>query len=119
MKAELKRLFSNKAIRAAAIGIAALLLLLCVWLVFFGGEKSEESYRPTEEESRLCNVLERIDGVGGVTVLIGDADGVPVSAVVVFDGADSLMTRMRVAEVTAAALNIERGSVQVYPSRNN
>ncbi len=106
MKAELKKLFSNKAVRAATIGGLALLLLVAVWAVFFGSEKkSASAYQPTEAESRLCTVLERIEGA-------------PVSAVVVFEGADSLLTRMRVAEVTAAALNIARGNVQVYPSKD-
>ncbi len=35
MKAELKKLFSNKAVRAATIGGLALLLLVAVWAVFF------------------------------------------------------------------------------------
>ena len=119
MKAELKKLFSNKAVRAATIGGLALLLLVAGWAGFFGGgKKSASAYQPTEAESRLCTVLERIEGVGGVTVLINGEEGAPVSAVVVFEGADSLLTRMRVAEVTAAALNIARGNVQVYPSKD-
>ena len=76
MKAELKKLFSNKAVRAATIGGLALLLLVAVWAVFFGGEKkSASAYQPTEAESRLCTVLERIEGVGGVTVLINGEEG--------------------------------------------
>ena len=76
MKAELKKLFSNKAVRAATIGGLALLLLVAVWAVFFGSEKkSASAYQPTEAESRLCTVLERIEGVGGVTVLINGEEG--------------------------------------------
>ena len=48
--------------------------------------------------------------------MVSEKDGVPVSAIIVFDGADGFLTRMRVIEAAANALNIPPTDVLVYPS---
>ncbi|MDE6274077.1 MAG: hypothetical protein K2L87_03410 [Clostridiales bacterium] len=110
----IRKLFANKTVRLVALLLAALLLLLVIWQVFFA-EKS--SARGTEAEQKLVSILERIDGVDSVSVLIGEEDGMPVSAIVVLGGADSLMARSRVVDATAAALSIEKNKIQVYPAK--
>ena len=119
MKEGLKKLFQNKAFRVCFICIVALLLLVAVWKVFFssGKEKTASgSYQPTELESRLSQILSEIDGVGQTTVMIGEENGAPVSAIVVFKGEDGILTRMRIIEAAASALNISPNEVLVYPS---
>lgn len=118
MKETLKKILQNKTLRVISICVAALLLLFAVWRVFFKGSAEETAggYVPTELESRLSKILSGIEGVGETTVMIGEENGVPVSAIVVFNGADAILTRMRVIEATANALNIPPTEVLVYPS---
>lgn len=101
------------------ICVAALLLLFAVWKVFFGGNSSKAAsggYKPTELETRLSQILSEIEGAGQTTVMVGEENGVPVSAIVVFKGEDGILVRMRLIEATANALSIPPTDVLVYPS---
>ncbi len=118
-KTNLKELLRNKTVRIVLICLAALLLLIAVWRVFFVKDQktySVNGYVPTELELRLSALLSQIDGVGQTTVMIGEEKGSPVNAVVIFSGADGFVTRMRVIEVTANALAIDPNRVLVYPA---
>lgn len=116
---EIKKLFQNKAVRYILICVGALILLLLVWKFFFSDSAGKNgAYARTDAEERLCTLLEEIDGVKKATVMITETDGKQVGAVIVFDGTDSLLTRIRVIDVTAAALNVERGNILVYASKN-
>ncbi len=112
----IKKLLKNKTAIVIFVCIAALVLLIAVWKVFFGS--TELASHQTEEEIRLCNLLEKIEGVNNPAVMISKSDGEITGAVVVFDGADSILTRMRVLDVTTVALSIGKGNIQVYPSGN-
>lgn len=114
-----RELFKNRTAKILLLSLAAFLLLLSVWLVFFGGGKKEErksSYTPTEREARLCRLLEEVEGVGDVSAMICEEDGVPTGAIVVFGGADSILSRMRILDITARALNLNKNCIQVYPA---
>lgn len=110
---KITKFLSDKTVRAIALAVVALLLLFAVWRVFFGGETSA-SLSHTEEELRLSALLGQIDGVGEAEVMITSEDGKAVSAIVVCHGADSILTRIRVIDVTVTALGVERGNVLVY-----
>ena len=119
-KTNLKELLRNKTVRIVLICLAALLLLIAVWRVFFVKDQktySVNGYVPTELELRLSALLSQIEGVGQMTVMIGEEKGSPVNAVVIFSGADGFVTRMRVIEVTANALAIDPNRVLVYPEK--
>lgn len=115
-KVRLKKLLGSRTARIFLLCLAALLLLLAVWCVFFPSKES--AYTPTDRESRLCSLLSDVEGVKDATAMITEEDGVPVCAIVVFSGADSILTRMRVIDITAAALNLPKSKVQVYPAEN-
>ncbi|MDE5897014.1 MAG: hypothetical protein K2H43_04280, partial [Clostridia bacterium] len=118
-KEAIKRFFRNKTVRVVAVCVAALLLLIAVWRVFFAADNSVGSangYLPTEREARLSVLLSRIEGVESVTVMIGEENGAPVNAVVVVGGEDGFVMRMRVIEATANALSIDPNRVLVYPA---
>ena len=110
------KLFRNRTARIVLLLLAALILLFAAWKVFGGSAGTASSYAPTAREERLCRVLEKIEGVNGATVMIAEEEGAPVSAIVVFEGADSILTRSRILSITAAALGIEKKNVQVYPA---
>ncbi len=112
---KLKDAFKNKAVRVALIAAAALLLLFGVYKVFFG-KKTTSEYSSTPQEARLERLLERVEGVKSTTVMITEAEGAAVSAVIVFEGEDGFLTRMRLQKIAASALNIGQSAVVVYPS---
>lgn len=117
MKLDVKKLWQNKTVRIVVIALLALALLLAAWKVFYQGNKEKPSaYVPTQQETRLALLLSKIEGVGEVTVMIGEENGEAVSAIVVFDGEDEFLTRIRVIEVAANALGIDPNRVQVYPA---
>ena len=115
-----KKLFASKTVRIIALCVIALLLLLAVYLVFFRKDAAVETgtYQPTAQESRLSALLVRIEGIDRATVMIGEENGEPKSVVVVFEGVDSLITRMRIMEVASSTLRIDRGQVLVYPAQS-
>ncbi len=112
----LKKILSDKRLRVIALLLAALSLLLLVWLVFFSN-REERSYQSTAEEQKLATLLESLDGVDKVTVMVSGEEGEPTSAVVVFRGEDSLLLRNRILNASAAALNLSPKNVQVYPAK--
>ena len=118
MKESLRKLRENKTARVLLIAAVAFVLLLGCWLVF-GREQNTAptgSYAPTEQEERIAALLSEIEGIESVNVLIAEEDGVPVSVVVVFDGEDGILTRLRITQITASALNIADNREHVYPS---
>lgn len=112
-----KKLFKNKVFRMILAGVAAFLLLFAVWRVFFRKtEPASADYVPTDTEARLARLLEKIEGVEGATVMIGEEKGEAVSAVVIVRGDLGLLTRMRIVDAAANALGIARQDVLVYPA---
>ena len=72
--------------------------------------------KQTEQEARLAAVLAEVEGAGNVSVLIAQEAGSPVSAVVLFDGTDGILVRLRLTQITAQALNIAENKVLVCPA---
>lgn len=119
MKETVRKLFAGKTARILIIAGAALLLLLLCWAVFGRSEKSTATsagYTPTVEETRLSAILSQIEGAGTVNAIITEEEGVPVSAVIFFDGADGILTRLCLTQAAAASLNIAENRVLVYPA---
>ena len=114
---KLKDVTKSKIIKVALVCVLALALLLMVWRVFFKTSTTASStYEQTELEKRLSQLLTKIEGVEEATVMIGEEGGVPHSAVVIIKGDDGIMTRIRIIDATANALNIARQYVLVYPA---
>ena len=117
-KENIKNFFNNKTARTVFILIIALLLVFAVYRVFFRSEKTSPTHEATELEERLSKILSEIDGVGEVSVLVSEEEGKAVSAVIVFRGADSILTRIRVIDATSGALGINKDKVLVYPAES-
>lgn len=111
-----KKFFSNKTTKTVLVLLAALVLLFAVYKVFFPPKKNASGYAPTEQEQRLSTILSRIDGVSDATVMIGEEEGIAVSAVIVFSGDDSILTRIRVVDAASGALGIKKENIRVYPA---
>ena len=117
-KESVKNFFNNKTARTVFILLIALLLVFAIYRVFFKKESSSEVYEATALEERLSQILSRIDGVGNASVMVSEEEGKAVSAVIVFRGADSILTRIRVIDAASGALGIERDKVLVYPAES-
>ena len=114
---KLKKLIHSKTTRIILICVAALLLLLLIWKVFFPKTKTATvANLMTDEEMRLSAILSEIEGVDETTVYIRKADGIPVSAVVIFWGRDSILVRTYLTDMTAKALGIAQRDVLVQPA---
>lgn len=113
-KGALKDFFANKTVRIVLLCVAALLLLFAVWKVFFQADVSRKNgYAATAEELRLSALLEKIEGVGDATVMVNTAEDGAKNVVVVFDGTDGILTRLRITEVVSSAMGIPASSVLV------
>lgn len=98
MKPEIKK---NEIIKISVIAALALLLLFAVYKVFYT-ESSDSKSCYTQEETRLCNILSEIEGVGEVSVIINSTeDGAGV--VVVCEGADDLLVRSEILQAVRIA----------------
>ena len=87
----------------------------------FKPEKEDGSRQKRQDKqqtvaARLSAILSQIDGAGTVNAVITEEEGVPVSAVIFFDGADGILTRLRLTQAAAASLNIAENRVLVCPS---
>ena len=61
-------------------------------------------------------MLERVEGIEDASVMIVEEDGRAVSAIVVYSGEDSILSRMRILEIASSALGLPKEKVQVYLS---
>ena len=92
--------------KSVLIFLLAAGLLLLLWPKSSGSgsaEKNEDVF--TNEEKRLCAVLSKIDGVGNVYALLSEEPnrrGEYTGAVVVWSGAGSPDTRLRVIQAVSA-----------------
>lgn len=109
----LKRIITTRAAKIFLCILGAFLLLFLIKSAFFD-EKSAENSVKTEEEARICAILQEIDGVDSAEILVSRKDSGRVSAVVVYRGEDSLMTRNHIVSVVENALQAECENVLVY-----
>ena len=118
-KESVQKFFANKTVRLVMILLIALLLVFAVYRVFFKKEATVTgAYEATALEERLARILSGIDGVGNATVMVSEENGKAVSAVIVFDGADSILTRIRVIDAASVALGIGKEYILVYPAES-
>ncbi len=117
IKQTLAAVRENKTARILLLAGAALLLLLTCWLVFGNRQAQDASgYVPTDREARLSALLSEVDGAGEVTVLISEEGNTATGAVVLFDGEDGILVRLRLTQIVARALGIAENRVLVCPS---
>lgn len=113
---DIKKLWENKVVRVCILAFAALLLLFLVWKVFFSSSSLAAVFEQTEREIRLIQLLKEIDGIDDAHVLITESEGAVVSAVIVYEGKDEILVKMRILDIASSALNLGKQYVQVYAS---
>lgn len=97
------------------ISVLAIALLLAVWKIFFTDERQSQTMASaSENELKVCRLLEAIDGVGEAEVVVCETENGVRSVVVVCEGGNNLQVIMNVREAVAAALGTEEKYVKVY-----
>lgn len=111
--APIKKFMSSRTVRLVALLILAIALLALVYVLFLG-EREESGYAPSEKEARVLALVREIGGVSDAKVVVSEEDGRAVGAVILFEGEDGFLTRVRIREVAAAVLKISPSAVLVY-----
>ena len=93
------------------IAVAAACALLA--LALGGGAGSE----PVGTEARMERVLSRIEGAGRVTVMLSDAEGAPVGAVVAASGADDVRVALELQRAVRALTGLELEQIEIVKSK--
>jgi len=93
------------------------IIFICIGLVLiiagssFGGEKKEAS---DSTETRLAEILCKIDGVGETFVMLNYEDEKAVGAIIVSKGAGSALVRQKITAAASAALGIGTNKIEVF-----
>ena len=97
------------------ISVLAIVLIFAVWKIFFTDERQSQTITSaSDNELKVCRLLEAIDGVGEAEVVVCETENGVRSVVVVCEGGNNLQVIMNVREAVAAALGTEEKYVKVY-----
>lgn len=107
-----KEFFGQRTVKIVLVLLLGLALLLLAFRVF--APRKETSYEETAREERLSALLEKLEGVKSASVMITEEEGRAVGAVVIFEGEDTFLVRIRLAEIAAGALGIEEREIRIY-----
>lgn len=101
------------------LSVIAIVLLVAVWFVFYGKEDKNTpvDFVASENEKKVCRLLQEIDGVGEASVMICETEDGVTSVVVVCEGANNLQVIMDVREAVAAALGTDEKAVKIYQKK--
>ena len=108
---EIKELLEKNKLYIMFLGIG---LILLVFSTSFSGTQSNDS----KLEIRLKTVLEKIDGVGEISVMISsNANNEVEGVVVVARGAENPTVRMIINDAAIAVLGVKPHKIQVYAQK--
>ena len=96
------------------IGGLAILLIIACWQVFIKEDVVNTAVPSSAEETRLKEILEKIDGVGSAEVMISDGETNEKGVVIVCEGANNISVLIDVREAAATALGINQQNVKIY-----
>ena len=100
--------------------IVVLLIILLAFAVYmlFGGTKDTTATVTTisqsDNEIKLTNILESMDGVGETSVMITETDGVITGVVIVCEGGNSILVKNNILNVVSTAFGIDKNIIAIY-----
>lgn len=103
--------------------IIAVIFIIAVALIIYSTvmtSKANESSQSvagtvmTSDEQRLSAILSSIDGAGKVETMITVQDDTVVGVLIIADGADNVLVRIRLVDAAATALGVSKSVVNVY-----
>lgn len=104
------------------IKIIALIFIIAIALIIYSSvvadkESAKQSFQ-NEEETRLANILSSVEGAGEVETMITKSSGQIVGVLVIADGANNPLVRLRLLSATASALGVDSDTVSVMSRKN-
>lgn len=101
------------------IRIIVVIFIIAIALIIYSNVSTQSTASSpvtsmTDEEIRLCDILSNLDGVGEVMSMISVRDGEIVGVLIIAQGGENPLTRLRIIEASAAALGVDKSIVSVY-----
>jgi flagellar biosynthesis component FlhA len=100
------------------LALLAFALLFAAWRIFRNGEEDKATASATENERKVAQLLQEIEGVGEAEIVVCEDENGVKSVVVVCDGANNFRVIMDVREAVAAALGTEESAVKIYQKKD-
>lgn len=103
------------------IKIIALIFIIAISLIIYSSvatSKQTEKTFQNEDELRLASILSSIDGAGEVETMISKSSGEIVGVLVIADGANNPLVRLRLLQAASSALGVDSDVVSVLSRKN-
>lgn len=103
------------------IKIIALIFIIAISLIIYSSvatSKQTEKTFQNEDEFRLASILSSIDGAGEVETMISKSSGEIVGVLVIADGANNPLVRLRLLQAASSALGVDSDVVSVLSRKN-
>ena len=103
------------------IKIVALIFIIAISLIIYSSvatSKQTEKTFQNEDELRLASILSSIDGAGEVETMISKSSGEIVGVLVIADGANNPLVRLRLLQAASSALGVDSDVVSVLSRKN-
>lgn len=115
IKADAKGVFEKiKGIKN--IKIIVLIFIIAIALIIYSNvattKQSEQTFQ-NDEEARLSSILSSVEGAGEVETMITKSSGQVVGVLVIADGANNPLVRLRLLQATSSALGVDSEIVSV------
>ena len=99
------------------IKIIVLIFIIAIALIIYSNvATTKDSVKQTfqnEEEQRLSSILSSVDGAGEVETMITKSSGQIVGVLVIADGANNPLVRIRLLNAASSALGVDSSAVSV------
>lgn len=99
------------------IKIIALIFIIAIALIIYSSvaadKESEKQSFQNDDETRLASILSSVEGAGEVETMITKSSGQIVGVLVIADGANNPIVRLRLLSATASALGVDSDTVSV------
>ncbi len=115
IKADAKGVFEKiKGIKN--IKIIVLIFIIAIALIIYSNvattKQSEQTFQ-NDEEARLSSILSSVEGAGEVETMITKSSGQVVGVLVIAEGANNPLVRLRLLQATSSALGVDYEIVSV------
>ena len=104
------------------IKIIALKFIIAIALIIYSrvaaDKESEKQSFQNDDETRLASILSSVEGAGEVETMITKSSGQIVGVLVIADGANNPIVRLRLLSATASALGVDSDTVSVMSRKN-
>lgn len=104
---------------ARKIELLIIAAMLCVLVVLWMGDANTASVKESDDEQRMRRLLSRIEGAGGVNVMIAENDmGEKTGVVVAAEGAGNVRVMLEIQQAVQTLTGLELSRIEIVKSEN-